>query len=106
MAHRPGGSTDRVVVEFALRTNQVIVTKNHDMMTICAELGQRFVWLDPLGKGLSREHQVVLVFQQVRDWERCLAANVRRGTPDRVEPNRKCRGLQTCLQSNSRVGTT
>lgn len=71
----PRGSTDRVVVEFALRTNQIIVTKNHDMMTLCAELGQRFVWLDPRGKRLSREHQVVLVFQQVREWERLLAAD-------------------------------
>lgn len=71
----PRGSTDRVVVEFALRTNQIIVTKNHDMMTLCDELGQRFVWLDPRGKKLSREHQVVLVFQQVREWEQFLAAD-------------------------------
>ena len=45
------------------------------MMTLCDELGQRFVWLDPRGKKLSREHQVVLVFQQVREWEQFLAAD-------------------------------
>lgn len=67
------GSSDAVVVEFAKRTNQVIVTSNHDMMTLCDELGQRFVWLDPKGKKLAREAQVLLVFQQIAEWERLLA---------------------------------
>ena len=65
-------STDRAVVEYALSTNQVIVTKNHDMMTLCAEVGQRFVWLDPRGKALTREAQVLLVFRQIAEWERIL----------------------------------
>lgn len=32
----PRGSTDRAVLEHARRTNQVIVTSNHDMMLLCA----------------------------------------------------------------------
>ena len=67
------GSSDAVVVEFAQRTTQVIVTSNHDMMTLCDELDQRFVWLDPKGKTLAREAQVLLVFQQIAEWERLLA---------------------------------
>lgn len=68
----PRGSSDAVVVEFAQRTSQVIVTSNHDMMTLCDEQGQRFAWLDPKGRALTREAQVLLVFQQVADWERIL----------------------------------
>lgn len=68
----PRGSSDADVVEFAQKTNQVIVTSNHDMMTLCDELGQRFVWLDPKGKTLAREAQVLLVFQQIAMWEQLL----------------------------------
>lgn len=68
----PQGSSDADVVEFAKRTNQVIVTSNHDMMTLCDELGQRFVWLDPRGRTLAREAQVLLVFQQIAAGEQLL----------------------------------
>lgn len=69
----PGkGSTDEEVVAYAQRTNQIIVTKNHDMMTLCHELGQRFVWLDPRGKKLYREQQVLLVLAQIRRWQELL----------------------------------
>ena len=71
------GSSDAVVVEFAKRTYQVIVTSTHDMMTLCDELDQRFVWLDPKGKTLAREAQVLLVFQQIAEWERLLAEQPR-----------------------------
>lgn len=66
------GSSDAAVVEYSQKTNQVIVTSNHDMMTLCDELGQRFVWLDPRGKTLAREAQVLLVFQQIATWEKLL----------------------------------
>ncbi len=46
----PRRSSDAVVIEFARRTNQVIVTSNHDMMLLCDEAGQRFVWMDPRGR--------------------------------------------------------
>lgn len=50
----PKGSTDRTVAEYSLSTNQVIVTKNHDMMTLCAEVRQRFVWLESEPFGSQR----------------------------------------------------
>jgi predicted nuclease of predicted toxin-antitoxin system len=68
-------SSDDEVVEYALSTKQVIVTANHDMMTLCAEAGQRFVWLDARGKQLTRDAQVLLVFKQISEWERTLAAS-------------------------------
>jgi predicted nuclease of predicted toxin-antitoxin system len=66
------GSPDGAVIGYAARTNQIIVTSNHDMMTLCHESSQRFVWLDPRGRKLDREAQVLLVFTQIRDWERLL----------------------------------
>lgn len=48
---------------------------NHDMMMICAEAGQRFVWIDPRGRQLSAVEQVLLVFSQIEVWERLLAAD-------------------------------
>ena len=86
----PQGSSDAVVVQFAQRTNQVIVTSNHDMMTLCDESGQRFVWLDPKGRKLSREAQVLLVFQQIAEWEKILieqpemCVHARRSASNRV----------------------
>jgi predicted nuclease of predicted toxin-antitoxin system len=68
------GSSDAAVIEFARRTNQVVVTSNHDMMTLCDELGQQFVWIDPRGRQLERTDQVLLVFGQISQWERILAS--------------------------------
>jgi hypothetical protein len=66
------GSSDELIVEHSLRTNQIIVTSNHDMMLICAEAGQRFVWLDPRGRQLTRAEQVLLVFSQIDEWQQIL----------------------------------
>jgi predicted nuclease of predicted toxin-antitoxin system len=68
----PPGSPDSAVIEFAQRTGQVIVTSNHDMMTLCHESGQPFVWIDPRGRKLNGEAQVLLVFQQISQWEQLL----------------------------------
>lgn len=70
----PTGSTDKAIIEFAKKTNQVIVTLNHDMMMLCDEADQRFVWLDQRGVQLTREAQVLLVFKQISEWERLLEA--------------------------------
>lgn len=69
----PRGAPDEVVVEHAKSRRQLIVTQNHDMMTLCNEQGQRFVWIDPRGRQLTREQQVLLVFTQIRQWDRILA---------------------------------
>ncbi len=82
------GSSDSEVLEFAQRTNQVIVTSNHDMMLICAEAGQRFVWVDPRGRQDSAVEQVLLVFSQIEEWERLL----------QVAPDACVRSLRTKCQ--------
>ncbi len=69
----PYGASDTVIVEFARQRNQVIVTSNHDMMTLCHEESVPFVWLDPRGKQLHLEEQVLLVFKQIREWDRLFA---------------------------------
>lgn len=68
----PRGSSDPEVIAFARRTNQVIVTSNHDMMLMCDEAGQPFVWIDPRGRPLRQEEQVLLCFRQIRQWEEIL----------------------------------
>lgn len=82
------GSPDSEVLEFAQRTSQIIVTSNHDMMLICAEADQRFVWLDPRGRQYSAVDQVLLVFSQIEEWERLLAA----------EPDACVRSMRTKCQ--------
>ena len=94
------GSTDRDVVEYARRANQVIVTHNHDMMTLCAELGQRFVWLDPRGKQLTREAQVLLVFQQIARWEAILTQS-----PEACVHARRTRCEQIAPEEAARLAT-
>lgn len=72
----PRGSDDAVVIAYAQRTSQVIVTSNHDMMLLCAEADQRFVWIDPRGRQLRREDQVLLCFRQIRQWEEILESGL------------------------------
>lgn len=67
------GSSDAQVIEFARKTNQIIVTSNHDMMLLCDEVGQQFVWIDPRRRQFLREEQVLLCFGQIRRWEEILA---------------------------------
>ena len=60
------------MIAFAQKTNQVIVTSNHDMMLLCDEATQRFIWIDPRGRPLRQEEQVLLCFRQIRRWEEIL----------------------------------
>lgn len=71
----PRSSTDAEIMAHAQRTNQIIVTSNHDMMLICAEAGQRFVWIDPHRRQLTRAHQVLLVLEQIDQWQELLDAH-------------------------------
>ncbi|WP_420436867.1 DUF5615 family PIN-like protein [Candidatus Poriferisodalis sp.] len=68
----PRGSTDEEVLEHALRTNQVIVTSNLDMVLLCAESQQSVVWIDPYGRQFRREALALLVFKSIDDWSRRL----------------------------------
>jgi predicted nuclease of predicted toxin-antitoxin system len=69
------GSTDQEVLDHARRTRQTIVTSNHDMMLICAEAGQAFVWLDPRSRQYSRLEQVLIALTQIEQWEALLSAD-------------------------------
>lgn len=71
----PKGASDEDIVAHARHTHQVIVTSNHDMMQICAEAAQPFVWIDPRGRQLTRARQVLLVLQQVDRWVELLGAD-------------------------------
>lgn len=82
----PKGSTDADVIAFARATNQIVVTSNHDMMTLCDEADQRFVWIDPYGRPLRREQQVILAFTQIAEWQRLLEQH-----PDRCVMARRTR---------------
>lgn len=52
------------------------MTSNHDMMLLCDEAGQRFAWIDPRGRRLRREEQVLLCFGQIQRWEEILEAGL------------------------------
>lgn len=69
----PRGSSDSDVLEHARRTNQVIVTSNHDMVMLCAEEGHSVVWVDPWGRQFSRETWVLLAFTQLARWDELLS---------------------------------
>ena len=69
------GSSDLEVIEYASRANQVIVTSNHDMMMLCEEASQQFVWLDPRGKQLRKTEQALLVLSQIHWWAEILASD-------------------------------
>lgn len=66
----PGrSSSDEEVLDFAQRTNQVVVTSNHDMILLSAERGQSVIWIDPRGRQLRLEDHVLLVFKNISDWD-------------------------------------
>lgn len=66
------GSPDEDVLDHARKTNQVVVTSNHDMIMLCAEVGESVIWLDPRGRQLRREEHVVLAFTNIVEWQRLL----------------------------------
>ena len=68
------GSSDRLILDHARATNQVVVTSNHDMILLCLEGGRSVVWLDPRGRQITWEEMVVLVFRAAREWDRMLAS--------------------------------
>jgi len=91
------GSSDSEIIDYSLRTNQIIVTSNHDMMLLCAEAGQRFVWLDPRGNHLGGIEQTLLVLRQVREWESILNSDEKvcvramRTKCERIDPGEAAR---------------
>ena len=67
------GSSDADVLDHAKRTNQVVVTSNHDMILLCAEEGEPVIWIDPRGRQFRRTEFVALAFGRVEEWQELLA---------------------------------
>ena len=66
------GSSDADVLDHARKTNQVVVTSNHDMIMLCAEENESVIWIDPRGRQFRTTEFVPLVFTRVEEWERLL----------------------------------
>ena len=62
------GSADEVVLNYAGKANQIIVTSNLDMILLCVERRQAVIWIDPWGRQFRREDLVLLVFRNINDW--------------------------------------
>lgn len=67
------GSSDADVLSHAKRTNQVIVTSNHDMVLLCATEAEPVIWIDPRGRQFRLPAMVALVFGRVEEWQNLLA---------------------------------
>ncbi len=61
-----------MVLNHARKTNQVIVTSNHDMILLCAEENECVIWIDPRGRQFKRTELVPLVFTRVEEWQEML----------------------------------
>jgi predicted nuclease of predicted toxin-antitoxin system len=70
----PRGSDDEVVLAAAIRTNQVVVTYNHDMIMLCAQERQPVIWIDPRGRQFRHDELAVLSFGGIARWHELLVA--------------------------------
>jgi hypothetical protein len=61
------------VLAHAKKTNQVVVTSNHDMIVLCAEQQESVIWIDPRGRQFRRTEFVPLVFGRVEEWQQLLS---------------------------------
>lgn len=67
------GSSDADVLAHAKKTNQVIVTSNHDMVLLCAIEAEPVIWIDPRGRQFRRAEMVAVVFGRVEEWQESLS---------------------------------
>ena len=66
------GASDEAVLDHTIRTNETIVTSNHDMIVLCCERGESVIWLDGRGESFTLAQQVVLCFGAIEKWETML----------------------------------
>ena len=66
------GSPDQMIIDYARRHNQVLITYNHDMIVLLTEQKQSFIWLDPRGRPFTKEEMVVRIFLAAHEWEEIL----------------------------------
>ena len=69
----PKGTEDEDLLLHARKTNQVIVTGNHDMVVLCAEEQESVVWLDPRDKDMTLAAQTLMCLNHVQEWDRLVA---------------------------------
>jgi predicted nuclease of predicted toxin-antitoxin system len=67
------GSSDRVILSHAQRTNQTIVTINNDMVLLCAESKESVAWIDPRGRQIRREEMTRICLDNIAEWEKSFA---------------------------------
>lgn len=67
------GASDEEVLEHARRSNQTVVSANHDLFMLAAERRQTVVWIDGYGRQLTYESQVLICFRGIAEWEMLLA---------------------------------
>ena len=67
------GSDDEKILRHAMRTKQVVVTSNHDMIMLCNELQQPVGWIDPRGRQYRADELAMLALGGIAEWERLLA---------------------------------
>lgn len=70
----PRGSTDEAVLAHATKTNQIVVTSNHDLIMLCAERGESVVWIDPRGQQFRHDELAAVAFAGIATWHRLLQA--------------------------------
>lgn len=69
----PKGTPDPGVLDHAMRCNQTVVSKNYDMIILCAERNVSVIWWDPRGREMPVDEQASLAFSGLRAWTAALA---------------------------------
>lgn len=64
---------DPAVLDHAMHYSQTVVTKNYDMVMLCAERNVSVIWWDPRGKEMPVDEQAALAFAGLRAWMAALA---------------------------------
>ena len=67
------GTADPEVLDHAMRLNQTVVSKNYDMIMLCAERNVSVIWWDPRKREMPVDEQASLAFSGVRAWATALA---------------------------------
>lgn len=66
----PLGSSDEAILDHATKTNQVVVTNNHDMIMLAAERYVSVLWVDPRSRQFTLDELALLCFQRIAEWQR------------------------------------
>jgi predicted nuclease of predicted toxin-antitoxin system len=65
-------SSDGTILAHAMKTNQIVVTWNHDFILLCAEAGATVIWIDPRGRQILHDELAVMAIRGIGPWQRLL----------------------------------